>query len=307
MSSTVAVPMSVSENSTGIVSARTIASRTRIAAQRRRCISAGPRLVSGLLARRERSIARASPTVTTEPVTSTPAGADGLADRSAGLGQRRGLVDRVGEGGGLGDPVAARRCRARPRRARRRASSGRWSSGCRRRGPGPARARRAVPRRPCPPSPTTTPDRAARRRSCPPAPSTRAAAPCGLWAASSRIVGERRMISSRPGEVTSAKASATTSASSGVRHPPRNASTAASASAAFCAWWAPYSGTNSVLVGAAQALQADHLAAHRRRATGHAEVDALAHQGRADLGTALDQHPRDLVGLHGGDRRRRRA
>ena len=63
-----------------------------------------------------------------------------------------------------------------------------------------------------------------------------ASAPCGLCAASSRIVGLRRMISSRPGEVTSANAARTRSSSSS---PLPNASTAASATAAFCAWWAP--------------------------------------------------------------------
>ena len=68
--------------------------------------------------------------------------------------------------------------------------------------------------------------------------STIAAAPCGLCAASSTTVGERRMISRRPGEMTSANASRTMSASS-ASSPPRNASTAASASAAFCAWCAP--------------------------------------------------------------------
>ena len=67
--------------------------------------------------------------------------------------------------------------------------------------------------------------------------SATARAPWGLWAASSTIVGLRRMISSRPGEVTSANAAATSSASSGSL--PVKASTAVSATAAFCAWWAP--------------------------------------------------------------------
>ena len=68
----------------------------------------------------------------------------------------------------------------------------------------------------------------------------RASAPWGLWAASSTIVGLRRTTSSRAGEVTPAKASRTRSASSGWS--PAKASTAASARAAFWAWWAPWSG-----------------------------------------------------------------
>ncbi len=60
-------------------------------------------------------------------------------------------------------------------------------------------------------------------------------------------MGELRTVSSRPGEVTPAKAARTRSRSSGPRSacaPPRNASTAASAQAALWAWWAPSSGRN---------------------------------------------------------------
>jgi hypothetical protein len=56
-----------------------------------------------------------------------------------------------------------------------------------------------------------------------------------------------RTRSSRPGERTAANAARTVSTSIGpVAAPaPRNASTAASAVAAFCAWWAPNSGRNT--------------------------------------------------------------
>ena len=76
---------------------------------------------------------------------------------------------------------------------------------------------------------------------------TVAAMPCGLCAASSRIVGDVRTRSSRPGEVAAANPSRTTSGSSWrvLAPAPRNASTAASATAAFCAWWAPCSGMNT--------------------------------------------------------------
>ena len=67
-----------------------------------------------------------------------------------------------------------------------------------------------------------------------------ARAPCGLCAASSTTVGERRTTSSRPGNRTWANPSRTTSGLSAFR--PRKASTAASACAALAAWWAPCSG-----------------------------------------------------------------
>ncbi len=70
-------------------------------------------------------------------------------------------------------------------------------------------------------------------------------APAGLCAASSTTVGDRRTTSMRPGEETAAKALRTVSMSSGSARTaptPKNASTAASATAALCAWWAPCSG-----------------------------------------------------------------
>ncbi len=70
-------------------------------------------------------------------------------------------------------------------------------------------------------------------------------APAGLCAASRTTVGERRTTSIRPGEATEAKARRTVSTSSGSGRwapTPKNASTAASATAALWAWWAPCSG-----------------------------------------------------------------
>ena len=51
----------------------------------------------------------------------------------------------------------------------------------------------------------------------------------GLWAASTSTVGDRRTISSRPGDVTSANPAAATSRSRRCSPPPRKASTAARA------------------------------------------------------------------------------
>ena len=74
--------------------------------------------------------------------------------------------------------------------------------------------------------------------------STVAVIPAGLCAASTSTVGLVRTRSSRPGERTAANAARTVSCSIGpVAAPaPRNASTAASAVTAFCAWCAPNSG-----------------------------------------------------------------
>src|SRR3954454_22758496 len=73
---------------------------------------------------------------------------------------------------------------------------------------------------------------------------TVAAMPAGLCAASTRTVGELRTRSNRPGERTAANELRTPSCPIGpVAAPaPRKASTAASATAAFSAWWAPNSG-----------------------------------------------------------------
>ena len=71
-----------------------------------------------------------------------------------------------------------------------------------------------------------------------------ASAPCGLWAASTMIVGLRRTTSSRPGDVAVANPARTRSASSGPT-PPSSASTAARARTALCAWCSPNSGRNT--------------------------------------------------------------
>ena len=115
-----------------------------------------------------------------------------------------------------------------------------------------------------------------------------AAAPWGLWAASSTIVGLRRMISSRPGEVTSAKAARTRSASSGSS--PAKASTAASATAAFCAWCAPYSGRKTSSYRPRRPWRESIWPPDGGHPRHDAELHALAGDGGADLGGALDQH-----------------
>ena len=77
-----------------------------------------------------------------------------------------------------------------------------------------------------------------------------AAIPAGLCAASTIVTGLRRTTSSRPGDVTDANASRTQVSSNGMgaapatlsSPAPANASTAASAHAAFPAWCAPNSG-----------------------------------------------------------------
>ena len=72
---------------------------------------------------------------------------------------------------------------------------------------------------------------------------TVAAMPCGLCAASTITVGEDRTTSSRPGDDTEAKPARTVSASSPPA--PKNASTHARATAAFCAWCGPCSWRDS--------------------------------------------------------------
>ena len=76
--------------------------------------------------------------------------------------------------------------------------------------------------------------------------SASAAAPAGLWAASMNTVGALRIRSNRPGLAAAAKPARTASMSSWRWAPaPKKASTAASASAAFCAWYSPCSGRNT--------------------------------------------------------------
>ena len=94
--------------------------------------------------------------------------------------------------------------------------------------------------------------------------------PAALWAASTRIGGDLRTRSSRPGEVAPPNPSRTDSASRARSLPaPRNASTAASAIAAFCAWCAPCSGRKMLVVGRRTA-PAGSGPARRRRGRGAA-------------------------------------
>ena len=185
---------------TGVVRPSVIASRDRIAAHMpRRGERSAARSLAARLARRRRSSARASPTVTTEPVTSTAPEPIDVAERLAGLGQRRRLVDRVGQPRRDRDPVLAEDLARRPRPARRPASRGRWSSGC------TTTCARCGSNAASTPSYVLVGHHADRRRSAgenakeSSSAAAAASAPCGLCAASSTIVGLRRMISSRPG------------------------------------------------------------------------------------------------------------
>ena len=121
-------------------------------------------------------------------------------------------------------------------------------------------------------------------------------APCGLCAASRTTVGDRRTISSRPGDVTSAKAACTTSGSSPPSSPlpPANASTAASAHAALCAWWAPYSGRKISSYVAAEPGDADQLPPYPGEPPRDAELESLACDRRADLGGPPQQYLGDV-------------
>ena len=132
------------------------------------------------------------------------AGADRLPERPAGLGQRHRLRRSRRRAAGPRAPGARRTGRARPRPAPRPASTAcvefcvhtisdsTGSSSPR----NPSTSLSAI----TPTTPTSGSNVNESRIA-----STSAAAPCGLCAASSRIVGPRRTTSSRPGEVTAAK------------------------------------------------------------------------------------------------------
>ena len=94
--------------------------------------------------------------------------------------------------------------------------------------------------------------------------------------------GGVRTTSSRPGEVDLGEAGphqleVERAASS--CPPPRNASTAASAQAALCAWWAPCSGRNTSSYSPAEPPQREQLPADGERARQDAELQALAGDG----------------------------
>ena len=109
------------------------------------------------------------------------------------------------------------------------------------------------------------------------------------------------MISSRPGEVTSANAARTRSSSSvagaeGLDRGERDGGVLGLVGAV--------ERQEDVVVRAREALERDDLAADGGRAGDDAELHALAGHGRADLGGPLEQHGGDLGGLLGehGDR-----
>ena len=88
---------------------------------------------------------------------------------------------------------------------------------------------------------------------------------------------------------------------------PKNASTAASATAALCAWWAPCSGRKTSVVLAAEAAQRQQLAADGDLAGDDAELQALAGHRGVHLDGLLQQHLRRVHRLLGQDRRWRPA
>ena len=108
----------------------------------------------------------------------------------------------------------------------------------------------------------------------PRSPRPSACAPCGLWAASSRIVGLRRITSSRPGEVTSANASLTRSASSGSVADERLHG--GQREHRVLRLVGAVQREEELVVLAAQPAQRHHLAAHGGDAVLDPEVDALA-------------------------------
>ena len=134
--------------------------------------------------------------------------------------------------------------------------------------------------------------------------STLTAMPAGLCAESTITTGLRRTTSSRPGAVMAANACRTRSPSSGPvprGRPPRRPA----AHAAFCAWYAPNSGSK-IRVAAAQARQLQPLPADGQFPAGHAEIRALGAHRRRHLGGPPRQRPGRRVRLPGqhGDRAR---
>ena len=224
-----------------------MASSSRIAAQRRRCISSCLRLLACVTRRRcagGGACARASPTVTTEPVTSTPPEPIASPKTPPASASAAAWSMASASDGGLADPVlsedAARdlgELRGRHRAAGR--VLGAHHVGQDRLELGEQPFDVLVRHHADHPDQRREGEAVLQRRD------DAAAAPWGLCAASSTIVGERRMISSRPGRGDLGEGLEPPARASSGSSPPTKASTAASASAAFWAWWAPYSGRNT--------------------------------------------------------------
>ena len=129
--------------------------------------------------------------------------------------------------------------------------------------------------------------------------STTASAPCGLWAASSTIVGLRRITSSRPGEVDLRER---------LTHDLGVQSVVATderldrgqCERGVLGLVRAVERQEHLVVRRAEPLQRQHLAAHRRHPGGHPELETLAGQRRAHLGAPLPQHQGHVLVLHGG-------
>ncbi len=117
-----------------------------------------------------------------------------------------------------------------------------------------------------------------------------ARAPWGLWQVSSTTVGERRTTSSRAGDPHLLEALGDHVGRQ--RPPPRNASTAATASAAFWAMCAAEQRKHEITERSLGSLQAKHLTAHGQQTVDQPELDALTSHLRTDLGAAGQQHLR---------------
>ena len=209
------------------------------------------------------------------------------------LGELHRRLDRVVQPRLDRHPLRRRTPPPRSRPGRPPASAGATNSPSPRSRPGPAPARRACRRTSLSPSTATTPI-SRRNENDSASAATVAAIPCGLCAASTSTVGALRSASSRPGELTPSSASRTTSTSiTPVSAPaPRNASTAASATAAFSRLVGAVQRQEELVVHPAEALHREHLPADRDRPRRDAELGALPGHRRADLGHPPQQHLR---------------
>ena len=129
---------------------------------------------------------------------------------------------------------------------------------------------------------------------------TTAAAPCGLCAASSSTVGDRRTTSSRPGTVTAAKPVARDVGVEPLE--PEERLHRGEREAGVRGLVGPVQRDEDVLDGPLGPVQPHQLAVDGELAAEDAEVDALALRQRADLGAPLEQDLRGLQRLARQDR-----
>ena len=134
---------------------------------------------------------------------------------------------------------------------------------------------------------------------------TVAVMPCGLCAASSRIVGAERTASSRPGERTAANAARTSSTSSGPVAAPdaEERLDRGERDDRVLRLVRAVQRQEHLVVRAAETLDRQHLPADRDPAVGDAELLALARDRRLDLDRPAQQRLERLGRLRGEDRR----